>query len=98
MFLASWAAGLAPAAALLFGAVLAPTDPVLAADVRVGEPTVEGTDVVPTVEGAALNAKRRSGSPLAISACDRSLKNRSSTMQRSRARLAEGRTPSDCHR
>ena len=37
-----WAvAGLAPAAALLLGAVLAPTDPVLAADVQVGEPSVE---------------------------------------------------------
>jgi NhaP-type Na+/H+ or K+/H+ antiporter len=42
MFLAGWAAGLAPATALLFGAVIAPTDPVLAADVQVGEPTVEG--------------------------------------------------------
>lgn len=39
---AGWAiAGLAPAAALLLGAVLAPTDPVLAADVQVGEPSVE---------------------------------------------------------
>ena len=38
--LAAWGlAGLAPAAALLLAAVLAPTDPVLAADVRVGEPT-----------------------------------------------------------
>ncbi len=36
-----WAVGLAPAAAMLFGAVLAPTDPVLAADVQSGEPTVE---------------------------------------------------------
>jgi len=34
--------GLAPATALLFGAVIAPTDPVLAADVQVGEPAVEG--------------------------------------------------------
>ncbi|TDB73672.1 sodium:proton antiporter [Micromonospora sp. KC721] len=34
-----WWAGLAPAAALLLGAALAPTDPVLAADVQVGEPT-----------------------------------------------------------
>jgi NhaP-type Na+/H+ or K+/H+ antiporter len=38
--LAAWGlAGLAPGAALLLAAVLAPTDPVLAADVRVGEPT-----------------------------------------------------------
>ena len=36
-----WWAGLVPAAALLLGAVLAPTDPVLAADVQVGEPTDE---------------------------------------------------------
>ena len=34
-----WAVGLAPAAALLLGAVLAPTDPVLASDVQVGGPT-----------------------------------------------------------
>jgi NhaP-type Na+/H+ or K+/H+ antiporter len=45
VFLAGWAAGLAPATALLFGAVIAPTDPVLAADVQVGEPTVEGEPV-----------------------------------------------------
>jgi NhaP-type Na+/H+ or K+/H+ antiporter len=40
-FLGWWWAGLVPAAALLLGAVLAPTDPVLAADVQVGEPTDE---------------------------------------------------------
>lgn len=33
-----WAIGLAPATALLLGATLAPTDPVLAADVQVGPP------------------------------------------------------------
>ncbi len=33
-----WAVGFAPATALLLGAVLAPTDPVLAADVQVGPP------------------------------------------------------------
>ena len=33
-----WAAGLAPAAALLLGAALSPTDPVLASDVQVGGP------------------------------------------------------------
>jgi NhaP-type Na+/H+ or K+/H+ antiporter len=37
--LLGWAAGLAPAAALLLGAVLAPTDPVLASDVQVAGPT-----------------------------------------------------------
>ena len=36
-----WALGLAPATALLLGAVLAPTDPVLAGDVQVGGPDVE---------------------------------------------------------
>ncbi len=45
VFVAGWAAGLAPATALLFGAVVAPTDPVLAADVHVGEPSVEGQPV-----------------------------------------------------
>lgn len=35
-----WGLGLAPAAALLLGAVLAPTDPVLASDVQVGPPTI----------------------------------------------------------
>ena len=34
-----WWAGLVPASALLLGAALAPTDPVLASDVQVGEPT-----------------------------------------------------------
>lgn len=38
--------GLAPAAALLLGAVLAPTDPVLAADVQVAGPNSEDEDVV----------------------------------------------------
>jgi NhaP-type Na+/H+ or K+/H+ antiporter len=33
-----WWAGLAPAAAMLLGSALAPTDPVLASDVQVGEP------------------------------------------------------------
>jgi NhaP-type Na+/H+ or K+/H+ antiporter len=41
-----WAAGLAQAAALLLGAVLAPTDPVLAADVQVGPPGGEAEDEV----------------------------------------------------
>jgi sodium/hydrogen antiporter len=34
--------GLPIASALLFGSIIAPTDPVLAADVQVGEPTVDG--------------------------------------------------------
>lgn len=36
-----WGLGLTPATALLLGAVLAPTDPVLAGDVQVGGPDVE---------------------------------------------------------
>jgi NhaP-type Na+/H+ or K+/H+ antiporter len=36
-----WALGLTPAAAALLGAVLAPTDPVLAGEVQVGEPASE---------------------------------------------------------
>lgn len=40
-FLGWWWAGLVPAAAMLLGAALAPTDPVLASDVQVGEPTDE---------------------------------------------------------
>jgi NhaP-type Na+/H+ or K+/H+ antiporter len=34
-----WALGLGPASAVLLGSVLAPTDPVLASDVQVGEPS-----------------------------------------------------------
>jgi NhaP-type Na+/H+ or K+/H+ antiporter len=41
-----WGLGLGPAAAILLGAVLAPTDPVLAGDVQVGAPEV-GEDVEP---------------------------------------------------
>lgn len=36
-----WALGLAPAAAMLLGAVMAPTDPVLASDVQLDEPNPE---------------------------------------------------------
>jgi NhaP-type Na+/H+ or K+/H+ antiporter len=41
-----WAAGLVPASALLLGAALAPTDPVLASDVQVGPPGSEEEDDV----------------------------------------------------
>lgn len=41
--LGHWVLGLAPAAALLLGAVLAPTDPVLAGDVQVEGPDIETT-------------------------------------------------------
>lgn len=41
-FLGWWAAGMTLAGALLFGAVLSPTDPVLAGDVQVGRPTEGG--------------------------------------------------------
>lgn len=47
--LGSWLFGLAPAAALLLGAALAPTDPVLAGEVQVGEPATE------PVEGEELD-------------------------------------------
>ena len=46
--LGSWVLGLAPAAALLLGAALAPTDPVLAGEVQVGAPAtddLEGDDL-----------------------------------------------------
>jgi len=46
-----WGLGLGPAAAVLLGAVLAPTDPVLAGDVQVGAPDV-GEDVEPDDEPA----------------------------------------------
>ena len=41
-----WLLGLGPAAALLLGAALAPTDPVLAADVQVGPPRAGEEDEV----------------------------------------------------
>lgn len=41
-----WALGFAPATAMLFGAALAPTDPVLASDVQVGAPGSGETDEV----------------------------------------------------
>jgi len=46
--LGSWVLGLAPAAALLLGAALSPTDPVLAGEVQVGAPAtddLEGEDL-----------------------------------------------------
>lgn len=43
-WLSWWMLGLVPAAALLFGAALAPTDPVLALDVQTGPPTTGGHD------------------------------------------------------
>ena len=63
--LLGWALGAAPAVALLLGAVLAPTDPVLASDVQVGGPTVsddeedveEGTpiDIVGMMSGQHMS-------------------------------------------
>ncbi|ANH38676.1 K(+)/H(+) antiporter NhaP2 [Nocardioides dokdonensis FR1436] len=44
--LLGWWAGLAPAVAILLGAVLAPTDPVLASDVQVGGPATHALDEV----------------------------------------------------
>jgi NhaP-type Na+/H+ or K+/H+ antiporter len=43
--LLAWGAGIAPAAALLLGAVLAPTDPVLASDVQVAGPQTGDLEV-----------------------------------------------------
>ncbi len=48
--LLGWWAGLAPAAALLLGAVLAPTDPVLASDVQVAGPQTDEHEVSETDE------------------------------------------------
>jgi NhaP-type Na+/H+ or K+/H+ antiporter len=45
-FLGWWLLGLVPASALLLGAAMAPTDPVLAADVQVGPPSDEKEDHV----------------------------------------------------
>lgn len=42
--LGRWALGMTPAAAILLGAVLAPTDPVLASDVQVLGPDADGDD------------------------------------------------------
>ena len=49
-------AGLAPAVALLLGAALAPTDPVLASDVQVGEPLTEDVDAA---RGRGRERRRR---------------------------------------
>ncbi|TGN63397.1 sodium:proton antiporter [Nocardioides eburneiflavus] len=51
MLLGWWVAGLAPAVALLLGAVLAPTDPVLASDVQVGEPLTEDVAAAEAEDG-----------------------------------------------
>lgn len=48
--LLGWWAGLAPAAAVLLGAVLAPTDPVLASDVQVAGPQTGDHEVMETDE------------------------------------------------
>ncbi len=48
--LLGWAAGLAPAAAILLGAALAPTDPVLASDVQVAGPQTGDHEVDETDE------------------------------------------------
>ena len=53
-YLGWWLAGLTPAAAILLGAALAPTDPVLASDLQVGEPEAE----VPPGENPASWAEK----------------------------------------
>lgn len=47
-----WAMGLTVPAAVLLGAVLAPTDPVLASEVQVSPPTVHGADEIDPEEDA----------------------------------------------
>lgn len=54
-----WAAGLVPASALLLGAVIAPTDPVLASDVQTGGPTTP--DASPTRVGLTTEAGLNDG-------------------------------------
>lgn len=51
--LLGWGLGLAPAAALLLGAALSPTDPVLASDVQVEGPRVESPDPAADARGDA---------------------------------------------
>jgi NhaP-type Na+/H+ or K+/H+ antiporter len=58
--LLGWGLGLAPAAALLLGAALAPTDPVLAGDVQVGGPHVGPAE--PKAEGDG-EGEAKSGGP-----------------------------------
>jgi NhaP-type Na+/H+ or K+/H+ antiporter len=59
--LLGWGLGLAPAAALLLGAALAPTDPVLAGDVQVGGPHVGPAE--PKAEGGGEGAPSEAASP-----------------------------------
>jgi NhaP-type Na+/H+ or K+/H+ antiporter len=51
--LLGWGLGIAPAAALLLGAALSPTDPVLASDVQVEGPRVDTVDTTSTPDDAA---------------------------------------------
>jgi len=56
--LLGWGLGVAPAAALLLGAALAPTDPVLASDVQVGGPRVgEEDEISPGEPGDSEDAE-----------------------------------------
>ncbi|GAA2032838.1 hypothetical protein GCM10009740_23840 [Terrabacter terrae] len=59
--LLGWGLGVAPAAALLLGAALAPTDPVLASDVQVGGPRVGEDEVSPGEPGDSENAEALEG-------------------------------------
>lgn len=52
-----WMLGLAPAAAVLLGAALAPTDPVLASDVQVGEPEVEDPEETNATDSEGASEK-----------------------------------------
>lgn len=59
--LLGWGLGVAPAAALLLGAALAPTDPVLASDVQVGGPRVGEEDEVSPEDDSEDHADDGSG-------------------------------------
>ncbi len=55
-----WFVGLAPASALLLGAVLAPTDPVLASDVQVDGPmTAAGLENLESIDQALVDVEAR---------------------------------------
>lgn len=57
-FLGWWWIGLGPAAAVLLGSALAPTDPVLASDVQVGEPGEREDEVRFTLTSASEGSAR----------------------------------------
>lgn len=67
-FFGWWWLGLAPASAVLLGAVLAPTDPVLASDVQIGEPDEPSGDEVNAHEPDALGQPKEDEVRFALTA------------------------------